>query len=434
MYFSDFTRRPINSSSPEGENTNQLDTFTELKRHINGLNKVSPNTSWKKIFSLSENILTSQSKDFRSVCYYASAATHIHGLKGLVDGLSAVHDLTLVYWYSAYPEYSKEKARIGAFEWMIEHTTKQQKKISVNTDDLVLIEIGHRLTLKIEEELKSHYGIKAPSFGPIRRIFSQWIEELKDEQIAAKLKIKKSSPYNSETEEKIDVMAETNIKSLPEKQTNLEISANEIEPKISYKKPSIIIILMIIFLIYFSSKQYPSQLKTFENANFDEFSTLVQALPHSSKKTQLVLKDVVLNKSTSFFNNWSVDPLKINKLDSLIAILNALEGTYPDSVKYQTLKHDFNIERNTLINSYKDIKLQFNRARTIIANAQLTSPTPSVTTSYKFSNTLFPLLGRIEYAENTMLENDITKAQFILNAYQLRINTLTSKLPILPIL
>ncbi len=42
----------------------------------------------------------------------------------------------------------------------------------------MLIETGHKLTLKIEEELRSHYGNKSPSLGAIRRIFSQWIEEI----------------------------------------------------------------------------------------------------------------------------------------------------------------------------------------------------------------------------------------------------------------
>lgn len=181
--------------------------------------------------------------------------------------------------------------------------------------------------------------------------------------------------------------------------------------------------------MFFGFKHYQQQklLQTFKNANFDDFSSLIQELTHSPKSTQQELKEVVFNKSTVFFKNWSEDPLKINKLNTLTSIINALKGVYSDSIIYQSLEHNFYNDKNNLINSYSGIKQQFNRARTIIANAQLTSQSSSITKSYKFSNTLFPLLARIEYAENSMDDNDIKKAQYILNVYQLRINSLTSK-------
>jgi len=434
MYFSDFTRRPIDKSSPEGINTNQLDTFVELKRQVNELSRISSNVSWKKIHSLSVDILTNQSKDFRSACYYTTAATHIQGLKGLVDGLSSIHDLTLVYWYSAYPEYSKEKARIGAFEWMIEHTTKKQKKITVSIDDLALIEIGHRLTLKIEEELKSHYGIKAPSLSPIRRILSQWMEELKDTQQAEQQKKAEQISQNTvDIETSLDMNMQMTNKLLPEESKSAEklISVNVTKQQMPYKKTAMVIgAFILIFVIFFGYKHYQQQklLQTFKNATFDDFSSLVQELAHSPKNTQHELKEIVFNKSTDFFKKWSEDPLKINKLNTLTSIINALKGVYSDSIIYQSLEHNFYNDKNNLISSYSGIKKQFNSARTIIANAQLTSQSSSITKSYKFSNTLFPLLARIEYAENSMNNNDIKKAQYILNVYQVRINALTSKL------
>jgi len=430
MYFSDFTRRPISKSFPEGENTNKLDTFTELKRQINELSRISPNVSWKKIYSLSEDILTNQSKDFRSACYFTTAAIHTQGLKGLVNGLSAIHDLTLVYWYSAYPEYTKEKARISAFEWMIEHTVKRQKRMTVNADDLILIEIGHRLTLKIEEELKSHYGIKAPSLGPIRRILSQWQEELKERQIEQHQQ-SKTRTINVEDIKSV-INTNTITTPLPEVFVN-ETATNTPSipgPKLlNSNKPIIISILILISSIYLGFKNYQQeqQLQTFKNANLDEFSSLIQKLTHSPKKTQRALKEIIFNKSTDFFKNWAEDPLKINKMDRLVSIITSLEEIYPDSITFQSIKGSFDNDRYNLINNYVGIKQQFNSARTIIANAQLTSLSPSVTKSYKFSNTLFPLLGRIEYAESSLKIDDINKAQYILNTYQFKINALLSE-------
>ncbi|WP_169674406.1 type VI secretion system ImpA family N-terminal domain-containing protein, partial [Vibrio parahaemolyticus] len=115
-------------------------------------------------------------------CYFTVAAINNDGLKGLVEGLNSVLDLCVVYWYSAYPEYTKANARISAIEWMVEYTEKRMKKHRVLPEELPLIEAAHQLCLRIEEELRLHYGIKAPSFGRIRRPLNQWIEDIKEEK------------------------------------------------------------------------------------------------------------------------------------------------------------------------------------------------------------------------------------------------------------
>ncbi len=65
MFFSDFTRRPIDESNPSGTNPNGLDDFDEIKRQINGLNKVTGRVSWKTVQTLSKEILRTKGKDFR---------------------------------------------------------------------------------------------------------------------------------------------------------------------------------------------------------------------------------------------------------------------------------------------------------------------------------------------------------------------------------
>ncbi|TON99378.1 type VI secretion system ImpA family N-terminal domain-containing protein, partial [Vibrio parahaemolyticus] len=77
-----------------------------------GLNKVTGRVSWKTVQTLSKEILRTKGKDFRCSCYFTVAAINNDGLKGLVEGLNSVLDLCVVYWFSAYPEYTKANARI----------------------------------------------------------------------------------------------------------------------------------------------------------------------------------------------------------------------------------------------------------------------------------------------------------------------------------
>ena len=57
---------------------------------------------------------------------------------------------------------------------------KRVKLFNVTVDDMAILEAGHRVCLRIEEELRLHYGHKAPSLGGIRRILSQFIDDVKE--------------------------------------------------------------------------------------------------------------------------------------------------------------------------------------------------------------------------------------------------------------
>ncbi|QXX08605.1 type VI secretion system ImpA family N-terminal domain-containing protein [Vibrio neptunius] len=180
MYFSDFARRPVDELTPCGVNPNNLEEFEEIKRQINNINKVTGRVSWKKVQQLSKDILKNKSKDLRCGCYYAVASAHNDGLNGFIDGLNSILDLCVIYWSSSYPEVSKTSARMGAFEWLVEHAERRAKQFKVGIEDRAMLEAGHRVCLRIEEELRLHYGHKAPSLGTIRRLFSQYIEEIKE--------------------------------------------------------------------------------------------------------------------------------------------------------------------------------------------------------------------------------------------------------------
>jgi type VI secretion system protein VasL len=68
MNLPDFARRPISQNLPCGVNPNALDDFSEIKRQVNKLSTVTSKISWKKVHSLSKNILLNESKVY---CFLA---------------------------------------------------------------------------------------------------------------------------------------------------------------------------------------------------------------------------------------------------------------------------------------------------------------------------------------------------------------------------
>ncbi|SDH60876.1 type VI secretion system protein VasL [Vibrio xiamenensis] len=420
MFFSDFARRPISDNSPSGNNPNNLDDFDEIKRQINNLSKVTGQVSWKKVQSLSKNILISDSKDFRCSCYYTVAATHNEGLKGLVEGLNSLLDLCVVYWYSAYPDLSKPTARIGAIDWLIEHAEKRLKHIKVSKEELPLIEAGHRICLNLEEELRLHFGIKAPSFGGIRRMFMQWIESFKEQAAEAERKAQKAAI-------KVEVMKPaTPAPTAPPAPVKPEANNRSALFTIS----AMVIAVFAITSSYFVFKNYQlSSLKQqVEMGSVSQLKSLTAKLPIEYRDAKDALKMPLLTRLDALMNNWPLEPSMVSQMDDLGEVVRQVTALYPDSSSAKQLNQNYLDQRSAIEQEYQAIHRRFTNARTVFANVIAASQDQQAKQAYEYSNTLFPLLGRIEYAEKARTEQELDKSLKLLNVYLYKINQIRNSL------
>ncbi len=426
MFFSDFARRPISEGSPSGINPNNLEDFDEIKRQINNLSKVTGQVSWKKIQTLSKKILTSDSKDFRCSCYYTVAAMHNDGLKGLVEGLHSLLDLCVVYWYSAFPDLSKPSARLGAFEWLVEHAEKRLKHLKVSQDDLPLLEAGHRACLSLEEELRLHYGIKAPSFGGIRRMLMQWIESLKEQIVDQERKAKNAAI-------KVEIMKPATQVPMTARPTNTP--AVNVAPESTHRSALWTVVVMGSILVactssYFVFKNY--QLNSLKhqiaNSSVPQLCALVQKLPIDYKDAKEALKMPLLARVDSMMNGWQLDPGMVSQMDQLATLLSDTVALYPDSSSAQLLNQQYLNQRQEIENEFDTLHRRFLNARSVFANVIASSKDQEAKKAYEYSNTLFPLLGRIEYAEKTAAPDELEKSLKLLNVYLHKINQLKHSL------
>lgn len=398
--------------NPSGINPNDLDDFDEIKRQINNLNKVTGRVSWKTVQKLSKKILSTQGKDFRCSCYLTVAATHNDGLKGLVEGLNSLLDLCVIYWYTAYPDNSKVSARVRVIEWMVEYTEKRLRKHRAQPEERPLIEAAHHLCLRIEEELRFHYGDNAPSFARIRRLLHQWIEALNE------VKITSASSLENRT-------AATQAKKLT--------STSTAKPKV-HKSPNTnglvtycfigLLVIAYISLLAHEQSQYQTQKNQIAHASLPELSAIVDSLSLKNASQLISLKTPAVERLEVLMTNWTLDPVKVSQARTLDKLTEQLIKIYPDSSSAQQLRGKFIAQRLQLEAEFEAIYKRFTSARTVFANIAKRNADSDSAKAYEYSNSLFPLLGRIEYAQTHKQQKNVERSLHLLNTYLYKINQL----------
>lgn len=431
MYLSDFARRPIIGDIPQGINPTELEEFDDIKRQINNISKVTATVSWKKVHKSAKTLLTHHSKDFRVASYYAVSAAHLDGIKGFIEGLNAILDLTVVYWTTAYPNAEKSNARIGAIDWLTEHGEKRIKRLSVTEDDLPLLEAGHQICLRIEEEMRLHYGIKAPSLGSIRRQFGQWIDDIRDQQ--QKLL---QQPKTNEKQEARPVAQRANS------DVSVMIKASEIRTEETAKKlpkqnnvrlrtfTIILVIFSIALAAHFGAKYY--QVSSFKSqitgATLDELGPLISQLPRYEEPILESLLPVIISNLDVRLKDWNLRPETVTKADDIEAIFTSLNAVYPSSSAINLLESDFSTKKQQLDDNYLQLSNQFSQARTVFANVIRDDESRQAKRAYQYSNSLFPLLGRIEYAESNQDSAELERSLTIVNTYLYKITQLHQRM------
>ncbi|HHF3091173.1 TPA: type VI secretion system ImpA family N-terminal domain-containing protein [Vibrio diabolicus] len=432
MFFSDFARRPIDENNPSGSNPNGSEDFDEIKRQINNLNKVTGRVSWKTVQTLSKKILSTHAKDLRCCCYFTVASTYNDGLRGLVEGLNSLLDVCVVYWNTAYPEHSKSKARMSAIEWMVEHTEKRINKHRALPEELPLIEAAHQLCLRIEEELRLHYGIQAPSFGRIRRILNQWAEQIKEQQHAIELREKKQANTNASASAQATPEIKVNLSPSPAPDSPSPLSNSEKTPPTKSGRFMIYFIIGLIVTAICSHFVYEQQrYRTLEQkisqASLNELVKLVASLDYENKKYAQLLKTPTINRVDIMMNNWFLDSAKVSNVSELDSLTNELIAIYPDSSSAQQLRQNFLTQSAHLEDQFMDVYKRFSDARTVFANVARQNVDKNSKTAYEYSNSLFPLLGRIEYAEKYSQQKEIDRATLLLNIYLYKLSQLQAE-------
>ncbi|ANW25629.1 hypothetical protein BA953_00870 [Vibrio coralliilyticus] len=358
-------------------------------------------------------MLSRYSKDFRCVCYYAVSAVHNRGIEGLLEGLNSILDMCIIYWLNGFPEEGKNHARLSSFNWYIENILRKKQCI-LDERDKSLLEFGLNLSSCIHNELQNHYGRGAPAFDSLITVFSRRLEEI------AANESKEASLEPSVFEQPVAA-----------KQTE-ELQIEDATDDTSHNNMVIIFTsIMIIFFAYFFLQHQENEIKQLKVKIGHYSNEMVLSLMKSTEDQAVIsaIKPDLYKKLNDAVLSWGHRSMRTSKREVLLASIQEFKKLYPESNKAIVLERDFMTERDKVNQEFSRLEDQFKKARTVFANLKVKKGALSeVQQSYHYSNSLFPLLGRINFAEAEQSMEELDKAQYILNVYQHKISELRDEL------
>lgn len=169
---------PIAADAPAGVSVRYEPEFDALKSEVEKIGGLGAAVDWSKVVALSEEILGRRSKDLLVVSYLVVGLFHTEGYKGLAQGLGALRTIMESFWETLFPEAKRPRARVAAFEWLVERgaaTTKQRNAEAGETD---AVKRSVDLLDEIASWLSGQLGPDAPSFR-------EWSSALAERLVAA---------------------------------------------------------------------------------------------------------------------------------------------------------------------------------------------------------------------------------------------------------
>ncbi|XDF79023.1 hypothetical protein AAFX60_017730 [Aliivibrio fischeri] len=175
---------------------------------------------------------------------------------------------------------------------------------------------------------------------------------------------------------------------------------------------------------FYADNQKSTVLINIQKSDLTTINPLISQLENKDDAVKQYVKTALIEQALHLNKNWEITSTKVNKINELATLNHNLKKLYPDSAAVKKLEHEFNQQRANFENEYSDIHRRFLKSRTIFANAKNHNSDENIVKAYSYSNSLFPLLGRIEYAEKQNSLEELNRTQYLLNVYQHKLNTI----------
>lgn len=161
---------PINADQPSGSDTRYEPEFDKLQAEIDKLSSptASSGVDWKKVSTLSSEILKDKSKDILVAGYLAVSQVYCAKVDGFLTGVHIYHDLIEHFWDDLFPAKKRMRGRIGAITWWIEKTETALKQLDQGSFSPEQMQDCLETLNKIDSLLKD-YLEDSPSINPVRR-------------------------------------------------------------------------------------------------------------------------------------------------------------------------------------------------------------------------------------------------------------------------
>ncbi len=126
MELEELGRAPLSHPAADWNSSRELDPdYLALNQEIARMSSVSESAAappdWELIVLKAANLLSGKIKDIQVAGYAAVGLLHQSGLSGLATGLEILADLFALHSDTAYPPKKRQRARLNAVQWWLEH-------------------------------------------------------------------------------------------------------------------------------------------------------------------------------------------------------------------------------------------------------------------------------------------------------------------------
>jgi type VI secretion system protein VasJ len=164
---------PVPGEEAAGVNVRDDAAFETLSDEVSKMDVDGPNAvDWRKVMESSEALLRDRTKDFLIAGYYAYALGREEGLRGLAVGLGVISGIVETYWDTGFPPPRRERARVGAVNWLAERFGPTLEDLQINSgnarDLLATLEMVERLDTLLDEKTEKTQANLGDLLRPLR--------------------------------------------------------------------------------------------------------------------------------------------------------------------------------------------------------------------------------------------------------------------------
>ena len=168
---------PISAAAPAGTDATYEDAFQQLKTEVNALGEAG-DVDFDRIVALSEQVLTTLSKDLNAACYLALGLVRTEGFAGMAEGLAGVRLVATGFWEDLFPPKRRMRARQNALQFLADRMADWAESARPTPDQREDVERAAQELARLQEAATERMGDQAPALGLLRRHLREALQRL----------------------------------------------------------------------------------------------------------------------------------------------------------------------------------------------------------------------------------------------------------------
>lgn len=168
----------LSPASPIGADVRGLPAFEEMEADVRLIETEGPGgVPWERVARIGLELLSSHGRDLLVGAWTTVALTHSEQWRGLALGLDALSAMVKEWWDILPPK--RERARVGALEWMVARLTPVVSALAVGEDDIAAVAHASTLLEDLHTLLPQKLTREQIAFGDLVRAVRPKAEEAK---------------------------------------------------------------------------------------------------------------------------------------------------------------------------------------------------------------------------------------------------------------